>query len=211
MLFYFKNMKKKIIIISLLFCISNLITSCNNESYTSFKEFIDIVKSQNSTTQDIFIFKSSSCSNCKKIQPYLDRYIKENDNENLNIHTINLDVNNNGTFADNTLGSFTGNTIDDGLSRLDSRINNIIYDNNIKTGDNELINTYPYVSSKYIYIFTPLIIWYQNGIEYKISNNVLNNLNTIDDETAYSSFKEFMEFPQASLYLQVKPFNIESL
>ena len=64
---------------------------------------------------------------------------------------------------------------------------------------------------KYIYIFTPLIIWYQNGIEYKISNNVLNNLNTIDDETAYSSFKEFMEFPQASLYLQVKPFNIESL
>ncbi len=203
-------MKKKIIII-LLFCISNLITSCNNESYTSFKEFIDIVKSQNSTTQDIFVFKSSTCSNCKKIQPYLDRYIKENDNKNLNIHTINLDVNSNGSFTDNTLGSFTGNTSDDGLSRLDNRINSIVYDNNIIAGDNELINTYPYVSSKYIYIFTPLIIWYQNGVEYKISNNVLNNLNTTDDDVFYSSFKEFMEFPQSSLYLQVKPFNIESL
>ena len=120
-------------------------------------------------------------------------------------------MNSNGSFTDNTLGSFTGNTSDDGLSRLDNRINSIVYDNNIKAGDNELINTYPYVSSKYIYIFTPLIIWYQNGVEYKISNNVLNNLNTTDDDVFYSSFKEFMEFPQSSLYLQVKPFNIESL
>lgn len=203
-------MKKKIIIIPLLFCITNLVAACNNENYTSFKEYVDIVNKQ-TTTQDIFVFKSSTCSNCKKIQPYLNRYIKENTNENLNIYTINLDVNSNNSFADNTLGYFTGNISDDGLARLDKRINSIVYNNNVKIGDNELINTYPYVSSKYIYIFTPLIIWYQNGIEYKISNNVLSNLNTIDDEAFYNSFKEFMEFPLSSLYLQVEQFNIEAI
>lgn len=203
-------MKKKIIIIPLLFCITNLVTACNNENYTSFKEYVDIVNKQ-TTTQDIFVFKSSTCSNCKKIQPYLNRYIKENTNENLNIYTINLDVNSNNSFADNTLGYFTGNISDDGLARLDKRINSIVYNNNVKIGDNELINTYPYVSSKYIYIFTPLIIWYQNGKEYKISNNVLSSLNTIDDEAFYNSFKEFMEFPLSSLYLQVEQFNIEAI
>ncbi|MDY2888447.1 MAG: thioredoxin domain-containing protein [Candidatus Caccosoma sp.] len=97
-------MKKKIIIIPLLFCMANAVVSCNNENYTSFKEYVDIVNNQDATKQDIFVFKSSTCSNCKKIQPYLDRYIKENNNENLNIHTINLDVNSNNSFADNTLG-----------------------------------------------------------------------------------------------------------
>ena len=50
-----------------------LLTSCNNGDYISFKEYIDIVKTQEKTQKDIFIFTSSSCSHCQTIKPLINK------------------------------------------------------------------------------------------------------------------------------------------
>lgn len=186
-----------------------MLVSCNDTNYTSFKDYIDIVNNQKTNEQDIFVFKTSSCSSCKEIQPYLDKYKKENDNKNLRIHYINLAVSINNKFKDETLGTCTGNVNDDGTARLDKRINSIVYQNNVKTGVKELIYADPY--GTYIYMRTPLIIWYQNNIEYKISNTIIDYLKEDNGNISYDSFKNFMEFPKSSLYLNIDKFNITSL
>ena len=52
-------------------------------------------------------------------------------------------------------------------------------------------------NSEYLFVYTPLIIWYESGIEVKVANNVLNYVKTNENgKVDYDSFVSFMEFPE---------------
>lgn len=191
-------MKRKCLLIVAL--LTSFLTSCEEKKeYTTFQEYVDIVKTATKDQKDIFIFTSSSCFHCQKIESSIERYITENADEKLNIYELSVDyrtkLNGENVFMDSTMGYFTGNSENDCLKRLDNRITKYLVHHGITT-DNEYIISSA-VGGYYSYILTPLIIWYQGGMEVKITNNVSKNLEYDNNKNIiYDSFVEMMKFPE---------------
>ena len=187
------------------FILSLVLTGCFNQTstrnYTTFKDYIEIVNHQTKNSQDIFIFTSTTCPHCQRLLPLIDRFILENQNENLNIYELNVDSNKkiNGTtkFLDSTMGVLSGDSKNDGLKQLDNRISKYIEVTNTPVGIANEIFTMP--GSTYSYVFTPLIILYQNQIEVKIINNV-EQIVQMDKKNnfIYESFLQMITFPEES-------------
>lgn len=186
---------KHLLLVALLSC--GLI-SCNKEEFTTFEQYVNIVKTATKGQKDIFIFTASSCFHCKKIEKFVDRYIEENTDENLNIYELSVDyttkLTGENVFMDKTMGYFTGDSTNDCLKRLDNRITRYIAHHGTEFEDEYMTSTA--VGGYYLYILTPLIIWYESGMEVKIMNNVSSNLEYDENkEIIYSSFVSLMEFP----------------
>lgn len=186
------------------------LTNCSVEEYISFQEYTEIVKSASENQRDIFVFSSSKCAHCKKIQPLLDKYIASITDENLHIYQLSVDYkavsNDQYAFKDKTMGYLTGNSIDDCIKRLDSRIALYVTATAYIPSSTGLITTV--ASTRYSYCATPLILWYEGGLEVKISNNVTKNLQVDEnDKIIYDSFVEFMEYPTTSKKWNI-PFNL---
>ena len=122
--------------------------------------------------------------------------IKQNQNDfDFTIYELSVDqsmkLSDKVQFTDSTMGYLTGNSADDGLKALDNRIAK--YVEVTKTSEETLHSV---GSGKYQYVMTPLVIWYQNGMEVKISNIVVSKLQADEDgNLTYDSFVEFLSFP----------------
>ena len=191
-------MKSKFLLIATLLMVT--LSSCEEkENKTTFEEYVNIVKNATKDQKDIFIFTSSSCFHCQKIQTSIDRYVSEITDEKLNVYEISVDyrtkLNGENIFMDKTMGYFTGNSENDCLKRLDNRITKYLAHHGI-TSDNEYIMSSA-TGGYYSYILTPLIIWYYGGMEVKIINNVSKNLEYDESKNVvYNSFVKMMEYPE---------------
>jgi len=178
------------------------LVSCGDSltgDYISFKEYIDIVNNETEEQKDIFIFTSSSCPHCQKIKPLLNRYIAENKDKNLNIYELSVDYKTNlkgqHAFKDETMGYLSGDSKNDCLKALDNRLTLYMKENQIQPSlENSIITG---IEGNYLYVFTPLILWYQNGVEVKVVNNVEAML-ILDKKNnfTYESFVTLMAYPE---------------
>ena len=67
---------KSLLVVALLI---SLLTSCEEKkTYTTFEEYVNIVKTATKDQKDIFIFTSSSCFHCQKLESSIERFITEN-------------------------------------------------------------------------------------------------------------------------------------
>ena len=191
-------MKSKYLLIATL--LISTLSSCNDsKQFTTFEEYVNIVSTATKEQKDIFIFTSSSCFHCQKIESTIKRYIEENTDENLNVYEISVDyrtkLNGENIFMDNTMGYFTGDSTNDCLKRLDNRITRYLVNQGITTDNQYVISSA--TGGYYSYILTPLMIWYQGGMEVKIVNNVSKNLQYDDSKNViYDSFVELMKYPE---------------
>lgn len=193
--------------------ISSLLSlqGCNNESYILFEQYTKIVKNATENQRDIFIFTSSKCAYCKKIQPLLEKYIANNEDENLNIYQLSVDyktkANNVVAFKDKTMGYLTGKSEDDCIKRLDCRIALYVTATAYIPTSTGIIA--PVTSTRYSYCATPLILWYEGGIEVKISNNIAKNIeHDSNNKIIYESFEKFMDYPNIISKQWNIPFNL---
>lgn len=204
-------MKLKSIILSVLplLCFT---CSCTNSDYISFKEYIEIVKNEQGNQKDIFIFTSSTCSHCAKIKDLIKIYKQDiADNNEINLYELSVDFKRNldGTvsFNDKTMGYLSGNSSNDGLKQLDNRLSEFVYQSKVEVSNDSAISKQ--ISGNYLYMCTPLIIFYTNKLEVKLINNI-DNVLTVDDNNnyTYSSFQKMMEFD--NLYTNwTKTFDLE--
>lgn len=188
--------------INTFFLISSImlsLASCGKQSYTSFKEYTDIVTSASETQRNIFVFTSTNCAHCQKVIPYIDRYIEENQDPNLGIYKLSVDYkvmpNDDFKFMDDSMGYLTGDSDNDCIKKLDNRIALYVSRLGIIPSNEGLIAASS--SVKYTYTVTPLILFYEGNIEVKIVNNVVKNLKVDEnDKIIYESLVELLKFPE---------------
>ena len=182
--------------------------SCANENdlalkTITYKEYINKVSNEVENDRDIFIFTTSTCTHCQKIRPLLNKYVALN--PDVNIFELSLDVkistfgDNTYIFKDSSMGYFTGDAKDDCIKSLDNRIALYANANNLENNSstNALYSPIDIEgNSKYMYVYTPLIIFYESGLEVNIINNV-DSLLTYDkkNKIEYDSFAKIFEFP----------------
>ena len=165
------------------------ITSTNKMTKISYDEYLELVyDSKENGTDDnkdqfIVVFTRDGCTACEAIRPHLNKYISAN--KSVKIYNVDLTLKSDGeTFKDNTIGK-----IED-LYDLDDRIKEYA-----ESGND--VGIEPYTpdqiadgTSPYYYIQTPLIMWYENGIEVKI------NIGKSFGDNEYVAFKEYISFPE---------------
>ena len=202
-------MKKQL---SLLLMSSLILTGCDSmKDYTSFKEYTEIVKNAKQNQKDIFFFTASNCSSCQAIAPLLEKFISQSENEDYNVYVLSVDykIKLDGTtvFKDETMGLITGDANNDCLKALDNRINMFV-DSVVKKPPIYLFKG-DESASNYLYVYTPLVLWYDSGLEVKVANAVLESL-IRDDEgnPTYESFVELMKFPEEKPAWYT-PFNLD--
>ena len=187
-------MKYKYFILSLIF-----ITSCSSTSKITsakiktinYKEFVDSIYNMQEGDKIITIFTQSSCSQCQKMYPYLNKYLDNNSLDGITFYNVSLDTKN-GAFVDSYLGVSDGSE-NDYAKKLDIRLQQ--WSNRVSNLD--LL----YMGDTYSYLSTPLFIWYENKIEVKVSNKFEEY---VDD---YDSFVTFMEFQSENANFNVE-FNL---
>lgn len=207
-------MKSKISIPLLLS--SLFLVNCAPKSETiTFKDYIEIVTNATENEQNIFLFTQSTCANCHKIRPLLNKYLAANGD--VNLYELSLDTtlskvdDTKYIFKDETMGYFTGDSTNDCIKALDNRISLYADDFNLDINNDEF-ELYAPISdetSKYRFIYTPLIIFYSGQSEVKIVNN-LSSLLTKNSkgDYEYDSFVQALEFP-SEITKWDKPFDLE--
>lgn len=182
---------------SLLLILSLLLVGCKDNQYISYEEYINIVKTQEQGQKDIFIFTSAACSHCQRIKQLINKAISNQDEFDFKIHELTVDQTTSLSdkkipFSDKTMGYLTGNSEDDGLKSLDNRIAKYVEATQV---DSKLVASVS--SGKYMYILTPLVLWYESGMEVKVVNSVESQLE-VDDKgnITYESFVGFLSFPE---------------
>ena len=185
--------------------------SCNKKAdYITYDDFLDIETNAVFSQKDIFVFTASNCPHCKKIEDSLNKYISNN--KDVNIYKLSVDTESNfigqPTFVDKTMGSVSGDPSNDNIKKLDNRIEEYLKETNAYLGYDSII--YKASSGYYNYVLTPFIIWYDSGIEVKVTNNVETQL-SFDNKgnVIYDSFVSMMEYP-SSYPSWNKPFDLKS-
>ena len=151
--------------------------STNNDKYISFKQYIDIVNEAKDNQKDIFIFTSSTCPQCNKIEELLKKY-KSSINEEINLYELSVDykrkLDGSVAFNDKTMGVLSGDSSSDGIKQLDNRLAIFVNETNQNVSPSSIITQQ--LSGNYMYMCTPIIIWYDSGKEVKMINNIENAL-----------------------------------
>lgn len=179
------------------------ITDTNRMTKITYAEFIEKVNESKDGTEEeperfVVVFTREGCSACQAIKPHLNKYIKNT--KDVTVYNLDLTLKSDGeTYKDKTMG-----TIDD-LRSLDNRIKEYASSGND-------VGVTPYTAeqiangdSPYYYVQTPLIMWFENGIEVKI------NIGETFGENEYVAFKKYISFPDADSKAKWSvPFNLEA-
>lgn len=160
----------------------------------SFEEYVEIVNQQQEGDKDIFIFTSSSCSHCQRIKPLIDNYITTNPESDFTIYELSVDysrtLSNKYVYDDKSMGLLTGDSTNDCLKALDNRIVKFVDQTNT-----QLVSMAGF--GNYMYVCTPLMIWYESGIEVRVENAVESKLEKNEHgNIMLESFVEFLQFPE---------------
>ena len=163
------------------------LTSSNSMKTITYGEYVDMVNDAASSTEDekfIIVFTQSDCDVCPQFYKSVAPYLKEDDYKNgtcgfkiynVNLTTRSIKVKLNGTkysqYKDKTLGICAGKSTDDSILKLDyiRQLDNRISDFTQVVGTSELTADTSSEAS-YTYVSTPLIVWYENGMETRVSN-----------------------------------------
>ena len=164
----------------------------NDMNQISYKEYVELIYYQkdNVIKNDlIVIFTQEKCDFSNYLYCYTNELLKMDEYKQLNIplYNVDLSLNNDKTsFKDKTIGSYGGN--DDYLKQLDNRI--VEFYESFYDGYDELIEV---ASGIYTFVSTPLIIWYSDGIETRISNTLFANID-INNATISDYFEYITNF-----------------
>lgn len=190
------------------------ITTVNNMEKITFEEYVEKVEKQEAGEQRDFVvvFTQKGCEYCPSFYKSMNNYLKNgHKSADFDIFYIDLSVKSTKIKLDGTkytqykdtscgLVAPAGNTNEkiqslDYIYQLDLRIGefNKSFGETAYTDLTE--NTDPEVSG-YSYVFTPLIIWYQNGVESRISNTYSNAAYLSKDSDGVvrpTAFKQFIQ------------------
>jgi len=183
--------KKKLLLLS---CI--LLSSCSSykTNNITYDEYLSVVKNMESNDKCIVFLSQDGCSNCKLVKPLLNKYIKNDIEDNVPIYRIDLTISN-GNYKDNTLGAYK-DINNDNLKKLDNRINAYQVECNIPTSI--LLDMYS-PSTYFSYICTPMFIFYEGGKEVYINSNI-DSIVKENGKIDYNDFKEFIKFKDTYKY-----------
>lgn len=190
------------------------ITTTNHMEKISYKDYVDMVKSQDKDDDKfVVVFTRKGCDVCpifyKSMNTYLDsQHYKAAD---FKIYNVDLTLKSStvkasdgkkySQYKDSSLGIVSGKSAtkqdiinQDYIWQLDKRIEEFVrtaYED--VDGSNNDMETVS--DSTYTYISTPLVIWYDGGLETRIANKFtsLVTLNSDGKRATPSSFKTFIE------------------
>lgn len=189
---FFTIMKKKYLILSILLltsCSSSTKLTSKNIKTINYKTFVDSIYNMQENEKIIAIFTQTSCSHCHAMYPYINKYLDNYTDCSITFYNISLDAKN-GKFIDEYLGNVDGSE-NDFAKKLDIRLQQ--WANRVNQDDLSYLG-----EETYSYLSTPLILWYDNKIEVKVSNKFQE---IVSD---YSSFLSFIQFPE-----KYPTFNVE--
>lgn len=189
---FFTIMKKKYLILSILLltsCSSSTELTSKNIQTINYKTFVDNIYNMHENEKIVAIFTQTSCSHCHVMYPYLNKYLDNYTDYSITFYNISLDTKN-GKFIDEYLGNVDGSE-NDFAKKLDIRLQQ--WANRVNQDDLSYLG-----EGNYSYLSTPLILWYANKIEVKVSNKFQEIVND------YSSFLSFIQFPE-----EYPTFNVE--
>ena len=187
------------------------LTTVNNMETISYKEYIEKVQAQGDNEKMVVVFTQNDCDNCPVFYKSVNEYLKSDaykDNGfkiyNVSLSTKSSKVKINGVkykqYKDKTCGLISTGANDDILAKdyirgLDKRVYNF-YQNAMEENSSysEVVSVGSTDSNTYTFVSTPLIIWYEGGIETRMCNTFANNVTLTDDEkkATPSSFRTFI-------------------
>ena len=210
----------------------NKISTSNSMQTITYQEYIEKVNAAASSEEDekfIIVFTQNDCEYCPKFYKSVAPYLKESDYKdgscgfkiyNVDLSTRSTKVKLNGTkytqYKDRTLGICAGKSTEskilelDYLGQLDRRIDqfaNIVGVSELDTVADD---------SSYKYVSTPLIIWYENGIETRISNKFDSSFEgkwessgkKVQNSAFRSFITDFEGSDGATNYMWTEPFDL---
>lgn len=163
-------------------------TTTNNMDKITYQEYVEKVQYQaeHAVAEDmVIVFSRSGCEYCPTFYKSVNKYLKSSAYTSAGFKIYNVDVSVksskveiDGTkytlYKDSTLGLLSTATTSneevlakDYLLQLDKRIQEFA---NLESGELQTVS-----DSAYTYVSTPLIIWYHNGLEQRISNSFENS------------------------------------
>lgn len=186
------------------------LTTVNNMETISYKEYIEKVQAQDEDDKMVIVFSQNSCPNCPLFYKSVNEYLKANDyGEEFKIYNVDLSTKStkvkiNGTkykqYKDKTCGLIAVGTDQEVLAKdyirqLDQRISDFYTEVTAANGGyNELTSVGESNSNTYRFVSTPLIVWYEGGIETRMCNTFENQveLESNGKKATGSSFRAFI-------------------
>lgn len=161
------------------------LTTTNKMEKITYGEYVEKVNAQATSDSDeglIFVFTQKGCDICPKFYKGMNEYLKSEAYKSATFKIYNVDLtvsskkkNFDGVkcyrYKDATAGyksSAYKDSLDvDYVKKLDNRIGDFV---NVMGGSYTEITSISSENDPYSYVSTPLIMWYQNGVETRISN-----------------------------------------
>ena len=163
----------------------NKLTTVNKMEKISYSEYVEMVKAQDEDSEDfIVIFTAKDCEICADLYDCVNEYLKSDEYKNAEFKIYNVDLSTrsaktkiNGVkyvqYKDKSLGLLASPTeskesilAQDYLRQLDERISDFV----ASFGDESYTGLNAASDDSYTYMTTPTIIWYQNGLETRVTN-----------------------------------------
>lgn len=188
------------------------ITTVNNMESISYDEYVEKVYAQEKGEEGDFVvvFTQKGCAHCPDFYKSMNKYLKNSYKAaDFKIYNVDLSVKSTEVKLDGKkytqykdkscglvapIGSSNEIISLDYIELLDSRID-AFYSSFGSSYTDLSVNT-DLTFSSYSYVFTPLIIWYQNGLETRISNTYSSASYLKKDDKGVvreTSFKEFIQ------------------
>lgn len=187
------------------------LTTVNKMETITYQEYIEMVQNQDEDDKMIIVFSQSDCPNCPTFYKSVNEYLKSDDykNADFKIYNVNLSTRSvktkiNGTkykqYKDKTCGIVSTGSDEDVLAKdyvrgLDKRIYNFyLQATELDSTYGEVVSVGTSSSNTYSYVSTPLIIWYEGGMETRMCNTFANQVDLDSDgkKATKSSFRSFI-------------------
>ena len=166
------------------------VTTVNKMEKITYQEYVEKVEAQaaDENAEDfVIVFTRNGCEYCPSFYKSMNSYLKSSSYKSAGFKVYNVDVSLKSSkkkidgvkfsvYKDKTLGV---------LSRVSETSEKILALDSLQQLDKRLQEYYTYDSaeleavsdSAYTYVSTPLIIWYSNGLEQRVSNTFSNDSN----------------------------------
>ena len=184
----------------------------------TYSEYVEMVKTQDENEDFVVIFTDKECEICADLYDCVNVFLKSDEYKNGEFKIYNVDLSTkkakakiNGEkyvqYKDSSLGLLASPTeskesiLDqDYLRQLDERIANFVS----SFGDETYSGLTAATNDSYTYITTPTIIWYQNGLETRITNSWSFNKKSSSSEVR----KFFFDFEEDKADAWVDTFDL---
>lgn len=201
------------------------ITTVNKMEEITYGEYVEKVKDQGSkeNSEDfIIVFTRNDCDQCPDLYKAMNTYLKSDEykNADFKIYNVNLSLKSskvkiNGTkyaqYKDKTCGLAISPTENDNniiykdyVNYLDQRIEAFVSDGVGADVTYSDLSTLSSSDSAYTYVGTPLIMWYSNGMETRISNtfSTSSEISWANEKVTPSSFRNYIEDFEGSVKVE---------